>query len=107
MVDALVAVVIVSMMAAICLTSLQISRRATTAAQADRQARLLLQTLMETTPRTPGVYSGKAGGLSYAVTVAEQKTDRMRLCALRAEANQKGRNWRLEGTRWCDKETPL
>ena len=104
MVDGLVAVVIVSLMAAICLTSLQISRRAATAAQVDRQARLLLQMLMETTPRTPGVYSGNAGGMTYAVTVTEQKTDNMRMCAVRAEAGQKGRVWRLEGTRWCDRE---
>lgn len=101
MVDALVAVVIVSLMAAICLTSLQISRRAATAAQVDRQARLLLQMLMETTPRTPGVYSGKAGSMTYAVAVTEQKTDNMRMCAVRAEAGQKGRVWRLDGTRWC------
>ena len=107
MVDALIAVVIISLMAAICLTTLQISRRAATAAKADRQARLLVQTLMETTPRTPGVYTGKAGGITYAVTVTEHKTDSMRLCAVRAEAGQKGRNWRLEGTRWCDKEEPL
>jgi adenosylmethionine-8-amino-7-oxononanoate aminotransferase len=104
MVDALVAVVIASLMAAICLTSLQISRRADTAAQADRKARLLLQALMETTPRTPGVYSGKTDGMTYAVTVTEQRTDSTRLCAVRAEAGQKGRVWRLEGTRWCDRE---
>lgn len=107
MVDALIAVVIVSLMAAICLTTLQLSRRAATGAQADRAARLLLQTLMETTPRTPGVHSGKSGGMTYTVTVTEQKTRGMRLCAMRAEAVQKGRAWRLEGTRWCDREPLL
>jgi hypothetical protein len=104
MVDALIAVVIVSLMVAICLASLQISRRAATAAQAERKARLTLQTIMESTPRTPGTYSGKANGMTYSVTVAEQKTDGARMCALHAEVRWAGRIRRLGGVRWCDRE---
>lgn len=107
MVDALIAMVIVSLTVAMCLATLKISRRASFAAQTDQKARLLLQTLIETTPRTPGVYSGKRDGMIYAVTVTEQKARGVRQCALRAEASQKGRAWQLEGTRWCDQETRL
>ena len=104
MVDALVAVVIVSMMAAICLTSLQISRRTAIDAQTERKARLVLQTILETTARTPGIYSGKSDGMPYSVTVTERKTDGGCMCVLSAEVRQGGRIWRLEGTRWCDRE---
>lgn len=107
MVDALIAVVIVSLMAAICVTTLQISRRSENGVTSDRKARLLLQTLVETTPRLPGLYSGKSGGLPYTVMVSEQKTDGARLCVLRAEAGGGVRIRRLEATRWCDEEAPL
>ena len=107
MVDALIAVVIVSLMAAICVTTLQISRRSEKGVTADGKARLLLQTLVETTPRLPGIYSGKSGGLPYSVTVSEQKTDGVRLCVLRAEAGAGARRRHLEATRWCDEEAPL
>jgi hypothetical protein len=105
MVDALVAVIIVSLMVALCLASLRISRHASAAARAERNARLALQTLVEVTPRTPGIYTGKAGTMPYSVTVTQQKTEGIRLCVLHAQIGQDSRIWRLEATRWCARET--
>ena len=104
MVDALVAVIIVSLMAAVCVATLQISRRAMTRAKQDRVARLTLQTLMEATPHRPGSHNGSLNGLRYAVVVSETKTAGARLCQLHVDVTGAKRTYRLDGTRWCDRE---
>ena len=107
MVDALVAVVVVSMMAAVCLASLQMSRRAMVAAATERKARLVLQMLMDTTPHRVGVYTGARDGLRFSVDVRAQTVGQVVLCQIGAEVHQAKRVWRLEGTRWCDRSGTL
>lgn len=105
MVDALVCVVIISLMIAACMVSLSIARRNFVAMQQDRQARLTLQAVIETVPRIPGDYQGQRDGLRYKVVVTEEKARDARLCGFRAEITTRtvpGRTYALKATRWCD-----
>lgn len=102
MVDALVAVVIVSLMIAACVLSLNLSHRLAAQTRQARQARLLLTALLETVPHAPGAYSGTRGGLSYQVTIRVDGDSG--LCRVDAETTG-ARVFRMTATRWCQVET--
>lgn len=102
MVDALVCVVIVSLMIAACVLSLNLSHRLSAEARQLRQARLVLAARLEIVPRVPGQYGGTQDGVAYRVAVAPDGQGG--LCRIRAETTGR-RVYRLEATRWCRPET--
>jgi len=103
MLDALTGVVIVSLMMAVCLATVKITRSQARAAADMKDAKALLSSLMETTPRTPGSYAGKSGGLSYAVEVTETSIGDSHLCEIAASVKSAlhAHIYHLTGTRWC------
>lgn len=103
MVDALVGAVIVSLMIAVVLATLRISQNHLRTISEMRQAQVLLQSLMETTPRTTGTYDGRTERFSHSVGVSEEGGTGAKLCALKAQATSRTRKrtYRLEGVRWC------
>jgi hypothetical protein len=101
MVDALVAVVIVSLMIAACLVSLNLSHRLSAEARQTRQARLVLTALLEVAPHVPGQYNGTRDGLPYRVTVTADGDSN--LCRIEAETVGR-RVYRLRASRWCHAE---
>lgn|GEM_PF-4690739 len=103
LVDTLTAVTVISLVLAICLVTVKAAGASAHSAQTVTEARLLLTSLMETTPRTPGVYQGVRGDMSYQVTVTDSKLNDVRLCRLEAAVrpHKKSRTYRLAGTRWC------
>lgn len=107
MVDALVAVVVASLMIAVCLASLNLSRRMTTGAQDTRQAHLTLQTLIETTPAKAGHSEGRRDGMAYIVDVKSHKDHDVLLCELDLSVSKGKHRWLLQGTRWCVKDVPV
>ena len=101
MVDALVAVVIISLMIAMCTTAIGIAAHAWRHARETRQAQITLAALIAITPRTAGKYSGTRDGFRYTVDVAEQKTQLSRYCTLHAQVSA-SRSYGLDAARWCD-----
>jgi hypothetical protein len=104
MVDALVAVVVASLMIAVCLTSLNLSRRMSLAATDARQAQLTLRTLIETIPARPGHYSGNRDGMTYAAQVSKVMEHDVPLCSIDLALTKGKRSWRLKAMRWCLKD---
>ncbi len=102
MVDALVAVVIISLMIAMCTTAIHIASHAWRNSRQTRQAQATLAGLIDSTPRTVGLYTGVKDGFRYKVAVAEQKTQVSRYCTLHAEIVA-GRTFSLDAARWCDR----
>ena len=100
MVDALVAVVIISLMIAMCTTAIQIAAHAGRHARETRQAGATLAAVIDTTPRIAGTYSGTRDGFRYKVEVEEQKTSISRYCLLHAQVSAT-RSYRLDAARWC------
>jgi|SRR6185312_7468580 len=100
MIDALVAVVIISLMIAMCTGAIQISAHAWRHARETRQARVTLAALVASTPRIAGQYSGVRDGFRYKVSVEEQKTALSRFCTLRAQVTGI-RSYQLDVVRWC------
>ncbi len=101
MVDALVAVVIISLMIAMCTTAMGLAGRAGRHARETRQAQATLAALVATTPRIAGRYAGVRDGFHYAVTVEEQKTTLSRFCVLHARVTGT-RAYQLDAARWCN-----
>ncbi len=101
MVDALVAVVIISLMIAMCTGAIQIAAHAWRHAREMRQARVTLAALIATTPRAAGEYAGARDGFRYVVTVEEEKTPISRFCMLHAKVTG-ARSYHLDAARWCD-----
>ena len=101
MIDALVAVIIISLMIAMCTGAIQISAHAWRHARETRQARVTLAALVASTPRTAGQYSGARDGFRYTVSVEEQKTPLSRVCTLHAKVTGI-RSYELDAARWCD-----
>jgi len=102
MVDALVAVVIISLMIAMCTTAIEIAGHAWRHARETRQAQVTLATLIDSTPRVAGNYAGSRDGFHYKVAVEEQKTPISRYCLVHAEV-MASRDYRLDAARWCDR----
>jgi len=102
MVDALVAVVIISLMIAMCTTAIGIAAHAWRHARETRQAEATLSALIDSTPRVAGNYAGIRDGFRYKVAVEEQKTLLSRYCLLHAEV-MAGRVYQLDAARWCDR----
>ena len=102
MVDALIGVVIASMMIVIVLTTLRLSQNQLRQAEDRQAARVLLQSLLETTPRVAGSYIGQKPQFSYRVEVREEGGDQ-KICVLSANVTSLAnkRTYHLEGTRWC------
>ncbi len=107
MVDALVAVVIVSLMLSIALMTHRIGMAQSRTGQTMAQASVTLDRLMETTPRSEGLYRGQMDGFSYLVTVREDRVDDMSLCRLKAEVRRENASYVLSGTRWCQAQQEL
>ncbi|EGF92855.1 hypothetical protein ABI_12930 [Asticcacaulis biprosthecium C19] len=105
MVDALVAVVIVSLMIAICLGTLKITRGLSRSALDNREAAVALAAAVEAVPRAVGHYHGSLGQFVYEAKVEEDKVQGLRLCRIEASlrTRPKGRVHRLSATRWCDR----
>ena len=103
LVDTLTAVTVISLVVAVCLVTVNVSGANARNAQTVTQARLLLTSLMETTPRSLGVYHGIQGDMSYEVNVTEAALNDVHLCLLDAAVTprKKGRIYHLSGTRWC------
>ncbi len=102
MIDALVAVVIISLMIAMCSTTIHIAVHAWRNSRQTRQAQATLAALIDSTPRTAGQYTGVRDGFRYKVEVGEQKTLFSRYCTLHAEV-MVGRTFSLDAARWCDR----
>jgi hypothetical protein len=100
MVDALVAVVIISLMVAMCTGAIQIAAHAWRHARETRQAGITLAALIDSTPRVSGTYTGTRDGFRYKVAVEEQKTSLSRYCLLHAEVAA-DRRYGLDAARWC------
>lgn len=103
LVDTLTAVTVISLMLAVCLVTVKVAGASARGAQTSTQASVLLKSLMETTPRLPGVYQGIQGDLAYQVTVTATELNNVHLCRLDAAVTprKKGRVYHLTGTRWC------
>lgn len=103
LVDTLTAVTVISLVLAVCLVTVKVAGASARGAQTSTQASVLLKSLMETTPRSPGLYSGIQGDMSYQVNVTESELNDVRLCRLDAAVTprKKGRVYHLSGTRWC------
>ncbi len=102
MVDALVAVVIISLMIAMCMSAIHIAGHAWRHSKQTRQAEATLAYLIESTPRRPGQYVGTRDGFAYKVSVEEQKTPISRYCVVQAVVTS-GRSYSLDAARWCDR----
>jgi len=103
LVDTLTAVTVISLVLAVCLVTVKVAGASARNAQTSTEARLLLTSLMGTTPRLPGVYHGIQGDMAYQVNVTETELNDVRLCRLDAAVTprKKGRIYHLTGTRWC------
>jgi hypothetical protein len=103
LVDTLTAVTVISLVLAVCLVTVKVAGASARNAQTSTEARLLLASLMETTPRSPGLYHGVQGDMAYQVNVTETELNDVRLCRLDAAVTprKKGRIHHLTGTRWC------
>jgi len=103
LVDTLTAVTVISLVLAVCLVTVKVAGASARGAQTSTQASVLLKSLMEATPRLPGLYSGIQGDMAYQVTVTESQLNDVRLCRLDAAVTprKKGRVYHLSGTRWC------
>ena len=103
LVDTLTAVMVISLVLTVCLMTVRIAGASARSAATAGQARILLASLMETTPRQSGVYRGLSGNMAYRVNVTENELNNVRLCHLDAVVTPKpkGRAYRLAGTRWC------
>ena len=103
LVDTLVAVVVISLVLSVCLITVRIASATARNAQDATEARMLLSGLMESTPRTSGIYSGTTGTMAYSVAVTEIELNSVRLCRLDASVRPKSKHraYRLTGTRWC------
>ncbi len=102
MVDALVAVVIISLMIAMCTTAIGIAAHSWRHARETRQAQVTLAALIDSTPRVAGNYTGTRDGFRFKVAVEEQKTLLSRYCLLHAQVTA-GRSYQLDAARWCDR----
>ncbi len=102
MVDALVAVVIISLMIAMCMSAINIASQAWRNSRQMRQAEATLAYLIDSTPRRPGQYAGTRDGFRYKVAVEEQKTLISRDCRMHAVITS-GRSYSLDAARWCDR----
>jgi hypothetical protein len=103
LVDTLTAVMVISLVLTVCLMTVRIAGSSIQSARTAGQARVLLSSLMESTPRVSGAYQGVSGNLIYRVNVTDTELNNVHLCQLAAEVRQKpkGRIYRLSGTRWC------
>lgn len=103
LIDTLTAVTVISLVLAVCLVTVKVAGASARSAQTATDARVLLTSLMETTPRTPGIYRGVRGDMTYQVNVTESKFNDVPLCRLNAAVmpRKKGRTYHLAGTRWC------
>lgn len=103
LVDTLTAVTVISLMLAVCLVTVKVAGASARGAQTSTQASVLLKSLMETTPRLPGLYQGVQGEMAYQVTVTATDLNDVHLCRLDAAVTprKKGRVYHLSGTRWC------
>ncbi len=105
LVDTLTAIAVISLVLAVCLVTVKIAGASARNAQSATQARVLLTSLMETTPRLQGLYHGVQGDMSYQVNVTETEFNDVHLCRLDAAVTprKKGRVYHLSGTRWCER----
>jgi hypothetical protein len=103
LVDTLTAVMVISLVLTVCLLTVRTAGSSIQSARTAGQARVLLSSLMESTPRVSGAYQGISGNLIYRVNVTDTELNNVHLCQFEAEVRQKskGRIYRLSGTRWC------
>ncbi|MDV6331310.1 hypothetical protein [Asticcacaulis sp. 201] len=103
MVDAMVAVAIISLLIGICIGSANIIQKYTRTTTETNDARVLLTALLETSPRVPGVYRGQNAGMRYDVQVAAETVSEFHVCRIDAAVHSAKTNkvYRLTGMRWC------
>ena len=104
LVDALTALVVLSLVLTVCIVTVRISLTASRTTSDAREAHVLLSSLLETTPRQTGVYQGVSGVFSYRTRVADEVVNNVHLCRIDAtvQAKRRTRVYRLSGTRWCE-----
>ena len=106
-VDALVALMILGTTIAFSLRAAETAKQAAVAAREIRQAALVLQTAMETTPLGPGLASGHDGAFEWRVytraTPVSVGATLVNLCvrSARAEDIRTGRHYELATTVIC------
>lgn len=104
LVDALTALVVLSLVLTVCIVTVRISLTASRSTSEAREAHVLLSSLLETTPRQSGIYQGTSGVFSYRTRVADSEINNVHLCHIDAtvQAKKRTRAYRLSGTRWCE-----
>lgn len=109
-VDALVAMGILSVAVGLSITSLAVASRIETAASSSAEARMILVRLMTEPSRPPGLYSGMSGLYSWSLSVTEDSSTprEIHICMQRAtvRSSQTGKRYELQSRRFCPPASP-
>ncbi|WP_140986907.1 hypothetical protein [Asticcacaulis tiandongensis] len=109
MVDALIGVMISSLMLGIVLTALSLSGQYSQTASRQSEALLVAQKLFAVLPRQVGDYSGTEGKMIYQAGVREEKFGPQVLCRINLTLKpvRSAQTYRFEGLRWCHRVQSL